>query len=549
MKAYILKKLHSVTKEDVAVIALGASFFVGIWYAIPMVNTICDVWAFGGGVLRAMEAHTIFPGRDIDYGTISFFQNYIAMIIALGFGFVFTGFDIEALKTILIINPAYTLIPSRIVSVLTTMVLLAVVYRFLKTHVTSPWWRFALIVLVFGNVLTSLLARSGKMWMLSTMLGVFSFMYLYRALTVERQSGIPGRSSLISVVTAFLATANFPFAAVFLINIPILFLFFPKTAKSLGRLFLIVLSSGILFVGIVALNFQNTFQLVSDFITPLFLSSTEIIIDNKHALSFFDAFLVNARQAIEAFPLLFIAFLFVVVLMAGARLRDKTLAYLALTYGVVYIIMASVLFRADHGLALNVRHIFPLAFFLLFFIVAYREPTRRVAITFISIGLLIYIYTIGLFSVPTTYNEVSDFIEAKYGNEEIRIDEQIFELTLPMNKASYEIFAEESCGSTCKHRRTLDADIAFRPLVVTDYTDETILKTLPPVAIVVREEGIAGCTPIAFFGNNVGDTEVFDMDINLGRMLMPSFYKLHQLGKNMYVYDAITCPSSRVSVI
>lgn len=545
MKARILKKLYALTIEDLAVIILGVSFLVGVWYAIPMVNTISDVWAFGGSVLRSMEAHTLLPGGDVSYGTISFFQNYIAMAIALGFGFLFMGFDIEALKTLLIYNPSYTLIPSRIVSALTAIALLAVVYRFLKIHVTSTWWRLALLVLVFGNVLTSLLTRSGKMWMLSTFLGVISFIYLYRALTEERQSGIPGRSSFISIITAFLATANFPFAAVFLINIPIIFLF-SKTTKSLQRLFYIVLSGGSIFLAVIALNFQNTFDLISGFIAQLFGSSAELIIDDKHALSFVDALIVNIRHAVDAFPLLLLALIFVAVPVAGSRLRDKTLAYLALTYGVVYIVMASVLFRSDHGLSLNVRHIFPLAFFLLFMIVAYRAPARAVAVTLTSIGLAIYIFTIALFSVPTTYNDVSDFIVEKYGNEEVRIDENIFELTLPMNKASYEIFAEESCGSTCKHRRALDTDIEFRPLVVTDHTDQTVLKTLSPADIVVREESVLGCTPIARFGNDVPDTEVFDMDINLGRMLMSSFYKLHQLGKNMYVYDVAACPSSSV---
>jgi hypothetical protein len=113
-----------------------------------------------------------------------------------------------------------------------------------------------------------------------------------------------------------------------------------------------------------------------------------------------------------------------------------------------------------------------------------------------------------------------------------------------MNKASYEIFAEEHCGSTCKHRRTLESDIAFVPLIVTDYADTDVVKALPPADIVVREERVVGCTPIAFFGNNVPDTSVFDIDINLGRMLMPSFYKLHQLGKNMYVYQTATCPAA-----
>ena len=113
-----------------------------------------------------------------------------------------------------------------------------------------------------------------------------------------------------------------------------------------------------------------------------------------------------------------------------------------------------------------------------------------------------------------------------------------------MNKASYEIFREESCGSTCEHRRALDTDIEFRPLVVTEYADPSVLQSLPPANLIIKEESIPLCAPIAFFGNKVTDEGIFDMDINLGRMLMPSFYTLHQLGKNMYVYDVAKCPSA-----
>jgi hypothetical protein len=66
--------------------------------------------------------------------------------------------------------------------------------------------------------------------------------------------------------------------------------------------------------------------------------------------------------------------------------------------------------------------------------------------------------------------------------------------------------------------------------------------------LVILERSLTGCTPIARFGNNVPDNEVFDIDINLGRMLMSSFYKLNQLGKNVYIYDAATCASNTIKV-
>ena len=539
MLKYIAARIRTLSAEDTTVILFGASFFIGVWYALPMVNTITDVWPFGGGVLRAMEAHTLLPGYGVDYGTLSFYQNYLAMAVALGLGFVLSGFDFEALKTVLILNPSYSLLVPRLVSALTAAVLLLFVHRFLKAHVHSAWWRLTLLMLAFGNVLTALLTRSGKMWMLSIGLGVVSFVYLYRALTEETKTGSPGRLSAISVFTAFLATANFPFAAVFLINIPVIFLFFPRTYDSLKRLGLAVATGGALLLGVFALNASNTIAQLSGFILPLFGIGVESA-GAAVRLSPFESFIVNGRQALEAFPLLLLAL--IPALRSG--IRDKTLAHLSLLYLAVYIVAVSVVFRTDQGLALNVRHIFPLAFFLVFMLAAFEPPRRAVSAAFLGIGFCIYVYAMVLLSVPATYNSAYEYVVATYGTYDIRIDERIFELTLPMNKASYGLFIPASCGSACKYTLAARDDIAFRPLVVTDLSDEAMVATLPPPDVIVVERAIAGCTPLARFGNNVPDDEVFDIDINLGRMLMPSFYRLRQLGKNIYIYDGKTCANA-----
>ena len=536
MKTWVMRTLRHMTPEDTAVALFGATFFVGVWYALPMVNTITDTWAFGGGVLRAMEAHTLLPGVGVDYGTLSFYQNYLAFVLALGFGYMLSGFDLEALKTVLILNPSYSLLVPRITSALTAIVLLVIVYRFLKVHVESAPWRLALLMLTFGNVLAVILTRSGKMWMLSTALGVISFIYLYRAITEEVKTG-PGRLSVTSILTAFLATANFPFAAVFLVNIPILLYMLPRTYQSVLRLSYAVLGGGAAFLIVFALNATNIIDQVSGFITQ-FLNPSADSVPKEGTLALFESFAVNIRQAIEAFPLLLLAL--IPALRSG--IRDKTLMYLSLIYIAVYIIALSYIFRTDHGLALNVRHIFPLCFFLLFLIAAWRPPSRSIAVSFLIVGASIYVYTLVLLSIPTTYNAATDFIESRYTDAVIRIDEHIWELTLPMNKASYGLFASSSCGSTCQHVQELPRDIAFRPLVVTNETDPATLATLPPPDIVLVERVIAECTPLARFGNNVPDDEVFDIDINLGRMLLPSFYTLGRLGKNIYIYDVKECP-------
>ncbi len=532
-----MERFRSLTKEDLFVILLGASFFIGVWYALPMVNAVCDVWAYGGGVLRALEAHTLLPGRDVPYGTISFYQNYVLWAIVLGFGLLFTGFNVEAVKTFFVLNPSYTLLVPRISSVFSALILLYVLYRFLKRNVESLWWRMALLMLIFGNVLTALLVRSGKMYILATTFGIISFIYLHRALMEEREKGTPGKLSAVSVISAFLATANFPFFAVFLINIPIIFLSFPRTRKSLHRLSVIVFSGGLLLLGIVTFNAHNTIELVGVSLIKLFNASVGTVVSDISQQTFLKVFLVNARQAIESFPLLLLA----LVPALRAKMRDRTLAYLSLVYMAVYILAASILFRVEYSLAINVRHMFPLGFFLIFLLAAYGAPAKRVAVGFFSLGLTVYVYTTMLFSVPTTYNAALDFIVAQYGDREVLIKENIFELTLPMNKASALLYEDSMCGSTCTYRRATEHDIKFRPIVVTNETKLSVLSTLPPTDIVVLEQATPGCIPLARFGNPIADDEIFDMDINLGRMVLPSFYRLHRLGKNIYIYDAKVC--------
>ncbi len=523
--------LGRMTPEDWAVAVFGMSFFVGVWYAFPMVNTITDVWEFGGGVLRAMEAHTLLPGYGVAYGTLSFYQNYVAMLFALAVGYVAVGFHAETLKTLLILNPSLSLLVPRIVSALTSAVFLAVVYRFLKAHVESVEWRLTLLMLAFGSVLTTLLVRSGKMWMLSLFLIILSFIYLHRAVTEEREKGQLGTFSLVSVLSAFLATANFLFAGLFLVNIPILLFVFWRTPEVWRRLAAMTAFGTVIFLGFFVLNARNIVEQSSGFALSLLGSGTAVI--STHAkLTALQSLTVNTRQAIESFPLLLVALLF--ALYAGVR--DKTLFALSTLYSVLYLIAVSVVFRTDDGLALNVRHIAPVGFFLLFTLASCRPPARAVTRALLVLGAGIYLYTLFLLSVPATYNNAYDFIERTYGEQNIRIDQHIWELTLPMNKASYALFASSSCGSACEHVKELPNDILFKPLVVTSATDPALLGAVRKPDLVIVEHELPGCMAVAQFGS--GSPDVFDIDINLGRMLMPAYYSLHQLGKNIYIYDA-----------
>ncbi len=521
--------LARTTVEDGVVALFGASFLIGVWYAFPMVNTITDVWAFGGGVLRAIEAGTLLPGYGVAYGTLSFYQNYAAMLVALALGYAATGFDAEALKTLLILNPSLSLLVPRIVSALTSIALVWIVYRFLKSRVEDASWQLALLVLLFGSPLIALLVRSGKMWMLSLLLIAVSFICLYYAVTKERAEGRFGRLSFASIVTAFLAAANFLFAALFLVTIPILLAAFWRTPGLFKRLAAAIAFGAAAFLAFFALNAGNIVGQSSGFVLQFFSPGEGASV--QASLTVLESFFVNVRQATESFPVLLAALLLAVY----AGIRDKTLFFLAALYGVLYIIAVSVVFRADDGIALNVRHAAPLGFFLLFMLAACKPPARFVSRALLLIGLGVYAYTVFLLSVPTTYNDAYEFIEERYAGEDIRIDERIFELTLPMNKASYALFTPGACGSTCSHMRALESDIAFTPIVVTGETDPQALADVRGVDLLVVEHVAPGCTAVAQFGT--GSSDVFDIDINLGRMLLPSFYTLRELGKTVYIYD------------
>src|SRR3989344_3098166 len=294
MKTWMTTRLRRMTGEDALVVIFGASFLVGVWYALPIVNTITDVWAFGGGVLRAMEAHTLLPGYGVAYGTLSFYQNYVAMVIALAVGYATVGFDVEALKTLLILNSSWSLLVPRIVSALTSVALLVVVYRFLKRHIQDVEWRLALLLLTFGSVLITLLERSGKMWMMSLLFIVVSFIYLYRAVTEERRKGQLGWLSFTSIMTAFLAAANFLFAGLFLVNIPILLFVFWRTPGVWKRLAVMVALGAAVFLGFFALNAGNIVEQVSGFVTQFFTHGSAEA-SERASLTVLESFTVNVR--------------------------------------------------------------------------------------------------------------------------------------------------------------------------------------------------------------------------------------------------------------
>ena len=536
--------VRACTAEDIAVAVFGATFFVGVWYAFPMPDVFLDAWAYGGGVLRALEAHSIFPGPDVLYGTLTFYVNYVFTVVVLAIGLLFNGFHISTLKEAFIFHPEYSLLIPRITSALVTVALMLFVYRFLKEHVSSVVHRLALLMLVFGNVLTAVMTRSGKMWVLSTALGVVSFVYLYQSMTQEVKNGRPGKYALISVLAAFLALANFTFAFIYLINIPLILYIFPKTKASLLRLFYIVATGTAVCLAVFATNAKNIIAQFMDVFSVHESAGGEIPYLIRMTIP--ESIWMHFVQVVEALPLL-IVLLLILAFAVRSKLQDKKLAYLSLIYLAAYFVLVSVVSRWSAEPGLHIRYVWPVIFPLFFLVVAFRPPARWVSAAFLGVGMLVYAYSVFLLSTPSTYNSAYDHVVSTYGSQSIRIESQVRQLALPMNKRSYSLLAPGACGSACQYRLAGQSDIAFAPTVVTMFAATSSVAELPPADIIVTERDIQGCMFLARFGNAVKDEEFFDVEHNLGRVLLPTFYGLRQLGRNIYIYDGKSCPQADVS--
>jgi hypothetical protein len=272
------------------------SFFIGIWHAFPMLNVINDEMYYVGGVLRAIENHTVIPAvDDVPYGTVTYILNYVMTIFTLALSLVFFKFDIVSLKTYLIQNPSVMYLSLRVLSGLFSLCILYIVNKLLKKIVDDEKSRFFLIIILFTNIITAVLMHTGKMWVLSLLLVIVSFYFLYKALLEEELN----RSMFLSILFSFLAVANFPLNIFSLINIPILFYNFRGRKDVLKKLFLYTLIGSVIFLVLTILNLSS----IKNQVISIFTDYHPLVAGNDNSGGFFKSFFAYTYKLILLFPL------------------------------------------------------------------------------------------------------------------------------------------------------------------------------------------------------------------------------------------------------
>jgi len=527
----MLTNLRPKTAEDWFVWCFALSTFVGVWYALPMLNIIKDTSGFSGGVLRSIEAHSLLP-NVLDYGTVTFYICYAVIAVFLALALPFYHFSVEAMKSGLLEHPEYIYAISRAVSASGVAILLLYVYRFLKEEVENPLYRLAIITSVFGNILVAALTRSGKVWVLSTVFGTAAVIVCLRSLRNEQ---LPGKKAALSLFLVALAAANFILTALYGIVL-FIFAYFYRRPGEWKKLAMYALGAALIFIGITALDYQNLYNLVVVIFTgyhPLLTSQATAHVQ----LSFFPSLGIHFVQLLEIYPLVLLLILF--ALWRG--IAHKRLLWVGIIVAVVYFLIISFVGNWYSDTATYMRYLYPLGFLFIPILAALKPPPRSVTIAAIALNTIIYLYTIILLSIPATYNLAANAIIDTYGSSNAIFENHIFELDLPMNKQSYALLDSQNCATKCQNALAATVDIPFKPIVETIYSTSST-EALPRLVIVETPLTYCGKVLLSVPGGTPTQHYI-DIEYGLGTYLDPSFYTLHALGKHIFVYDRSACPS------
>jgi len=370
-----LWKRFVLDKKNIPLILLGASGFIGFWHALPMLDVIGDEMYFTGGVLRAIENHSLLPALgDVPYGTITYLFNYFLIggfLLVLSIFFKFNFYD---LKNYLVQSPELIYIIPRLLSAFLAMVYLWLFNKILKKEVENYKIRIFILILIFTNMLTVSVLHTGKMWVLSTLLVLISFYYLYEALKdgCNLDGDSNNRSIFLSILFSFLAAANFIFFAFSLINIPLFFIFFWRDKTIKIKIFKYVFISLIGFLVIISLNFPSTKQLVIGM-----LSTNNPILDKavvRENLKIIASFWLYFKKIIAFFPLHLLA----IILILKDKIKNKKLFIISTIYFFTYFIAISAVATWSNNIYAYSRYVLPLGFFLGFIVISFNIKFRKI---------------------------------------------------------------------------------------------------------------------------------------------------------------------------
>lgn len=519
--------------EKIFFILLGITFFIGIWHAFPMLNIVNDEMYFVGGVLRAVEHHTIVPlVDDVPYGTLTYLLNYPMTIVTLVVMFPFFHFSISALKLFLIQSPDLMYLSLRFLSVLLSLVILFIVNKILKKEIEDKKTRLFLIVLLFTNIITTVILHTGKVWVLSILLVLCSFYYLYKAVAdkAEVYKDKLKKHIFLSILFSFLAVSNFPLFIFSLVNIPLFLFFFRKDKELLKSIVKYVVVGFIVFALIILFNFEGIRNQLGTVNTDFHSAGGNII---KIISILINSVTVYSKKLMMLFPLTILTLLFVV----KNKIRNLSLFIISLAYFFAYSSVALVVaFWPAGDLSLLLRYMFPLGFFLIFIIASFNIKFKKAFYVIAGVSLIYYIFTLYYLSIPTTYNQTYNWVNNSLGDKKVLIINSVQELDLKKNKESSLLIRKISCATKCQNIINFDLNKNFQFVVLdkeSEYFDFSKLRN----DIYYVRDSVATSTSLVLIESYVNSSKTrHTIDYNMGNYLDLSYFRIKNLGSDIYIY-------------
>jgi hypothetical protein len=517
--------------EKILLFVIGLSFFIGTWHAFPMLNIVGDEMYYVGGVLRAMEAHTMVPFvGDVPYGTLTYLLNYFFSFIPLSILLIFFKFHVASLKLYLIGSPSIMYFSLRILSAILSLVYLYLINTLLKKELEDIRVRFFLLFLLFTNIITTLILHTGKMWVLSTLLVVISFYYLYKSL--HEGEAREKKNILLSIVFSFLAFSNFPLNIYALINIPLLLFYFRGNKNLIYKIIQYVFLGFIIYLLITLFNFES----IKEQIISVFTQYHKIEESSLAGLNFGRSLLSYCLKLIYLFPL----FLLTLCIAFKDKIKSNKLFSISLIYFLTYFLLIVLVANWAEDTSSYMRYLFPLGFFLTFLISSFNLKFRgKIFYPIMFISVLFGSLTLYYLSVPTTYNLAFNWVEKNLSSKDVLIINKVGELQLTKNKESSLLSEDQFCATKCHNTIDFSLNTQFKPLVV-DLLSKPFNETNYRGSIYYILDKKANDSTLletAVFENN--SPKFHTVDYNIGSYFDLSYFRLKNFGRNVYIYKKI----------
>ncbi|MES3005129.1 MAG: hypothetical protein V4690_03415 [Patescibacteria group bacterium] len=519
--------------EKVVLALISLSFFIGIWHGFPFTNLVADEMFFSGSVLRSMEAGTFLPlPLDVPYGTLTFYLSYIFVGISLLVLFPFADFDLTALKSLIVNYPAIVYFASRLLSFVIAFASLYLFNLALKKYISDYRNRLVIVFILFGNILVNLLLHTSKVWILSTFLFLLSFYFLLQVFDTE-ESHVQKKYIWYSVILAFLAFSNFPFMGISLITIPIILYKKFRNKDVLKELLFSSLVGLVVFILITLTNFSGVKAQVYSIIYDYSFSAGAKI----YNLTFFESLLSHLEKIFVMFPVLIF---FAIYGSFKGRVKNFNLFWISLTYLIAFTFLIIFVDRWSIAPQSSLRYLFPVPFFIAFFVASFEYSFRKVLLIPVFVVFLYLVFSVYYISVPTTSHNLINFINKNFYSLDnvVLVNNVGVDVPISLNKKSAILFKSTECGSLCKATKDNDLKSDFKPLLLDFHTDPTKvpdLKNFDNYLILRSATTSKDLELTASFINDVGDASYYSLDSS-GSYFDVSYFKLKNFGPNLYVY-------------